>query len=146
MTRYRALLFGQPLGPWRATGGLAAEDAIAAGEASRDQFSGKTYPSPGVKIEKDDGEAPMTPDQERWAEALAVFSSHGNRSEAFIAERLAALADDPAGRTRWRLILDRVRQVQAAAARAAGGVCLIPLDSGKNACAVNRDRLLKLNR
>lgn len=48
-----------------------------------------------------------------------MFSSHGANAEAFIAKQLEALRDDPADRMRWRLTLDRVRQVQATAARAA---------------------------
>ena len=34
----------------------------------------------------------MTPDQERWAEALAVERMHGDDSPRFIAERIGELA------------------------------------------------------
>jgi hypothetical protein len=39
----------------------------------------------------------MTPEQERWAEALAVLKMYGDGAERLIADRIAALAGDPAG-------------------------------------------------
>ncbi len=116
MTRHRALLFGQPLAPWQATRELAEQSAIEAGEGSRDS-AGRVFLSPGVTFEHDDGEAPMTPDMERWAEALQVVKMEGDRAEAFVAERMRALADDAAGRARWRAIGRRVEQIRDAAKR-----------------------------
>ncbi|WP_082006525.1 DUF6961 family protein [Sphingomonas sp. ERG5] len=54
----------------------------------------------------------MTPDRERWAEALAVERQHGDRAPAFIAERAAALAlaGDIAGIARW--IAARIDQLR----------------------------------
>ena len=45
----------------------------------------------------------LTPETERWAEALAVERMHGDGASAFIAERVATLAraGDGAGVTRW---------------------------------------------
>lgn len=52
----------------------------------------------------------MTPDQERWAEALAVERIHGDRAHVHVAERIGALAmsGDAAGVTRWRAIAERL--------------------------------------
>lgn len=113
--RFRALLFGQPLAPWQATKELAEQSAMEAGEASRDPHSGFAFLSPGVTIEKDDGEAPMTPDMERWAEALAIVKMHGARAMEEVEDRIRALAHDSDGQTRWRAIGGRVRQVLDAA-------------------------------
>ena len=57
----------------------------------------------------------MSPDQERWAEALMVNRIHGARASLHVTDRIAALerADDRAGVTRWREIgarLDRLIQ------------------------------------
>ena len=49
----------------------------------------------------------MTPEQERWAEALAVLRMHGTGAEAFIGERIATLA-------RWQAVATRLRQVREA--------------------------------
>jgi hypothetical protein len=54
----------------------------------------------------------MTPEQERWAEALAVIEMHGEAAEAFVSERVAALATDPAGIARWQEIGRRVAQLR----------------------------------
>lgn len=45
----------------------------------------------------------MTPDQERWAEALQVEKQHGENAALFIISRLQALvaAGDAAGMRRW---------------------------------------------
>lgn len=56
----------------------------------------------------------LTPERERWAEALAVQRQHGDAADHFIAERIGALAliGDEAGVARWREIavrLDRLR-------------------------------------
>ena len=55
---------------------------------------------------------PMTPDEERWAEAMAVQRQHGERAPLHVAERIGALAlaGDEEGVQRWREIaiqLDR---------------------------------------
>lgn len=49
---------------------------------------------------------PLTPDQERWAEALQIEKMYGPKAAAFIAERIATLgrAGDAAGETRFRAI------------------------------------------
>ncbi len=116
MTRYRARAFGQPLTPWQATYELAAQSAIEADSAHREPGSGRVYLSPGVEIETDDGEAPMTPDIERWAEALAVVRSKCERARSFADERIADLAGDPFGPARWRMIRSRIVQIMDAAA------------------------------
>jgi hypothetical protein len=54
----------------------------------------------------------MTPDQERWAEALAVIQMHGDQAEAFVAERLVALVSDPAGIARWQEIKRRLTDLR----------------------------------
>lgn len=55
----------------------------------------------------------MTPDQERWAEALAIQRIHGDRAHVWVAERLGALAlqGDVAGVTRFREIAARLDQL-----------------------------------
>jgi hypothetical protein len=52
----------------------------------------------------------LTPDQERWAETLAVQRQHGPRAAVFVAERVAALAlaGDAGGVARWREIAARL--------------------------------------
>ena len=58
----------------------------------------------------------MTPEQERWAEALAVERAHGEGSLAFIADRARALAllGDGDGVQRWRDIAAKFDELQAA--------------------------------
>lgn len=48
----------------------------------------------------------MSPEQERWAEALAVEKLYGKDGPRFIAERIGALAiaGDQAGIDRWKAI------------------------------------------
>jgi hypothetical protein len=75
------------------------------------------YLSPGVETETDDGEAPMTSNIERWAEALAVVRSKRERAHAFADERIADLADDHAGQARWRMIRSRIDQIMETAAK-----------------------------
>jgi hypothetical protein len=60
------------------------------------------------------GTADLTPERERYAEALAVERIHGDQAPAFIAERIGALAmaGDQAGVQRWREIADRLDQLQ----------------------------------
>lgn len=59
----------------------------------------------------------MTPEQERWAEALAVIATHGGGAESFITERIAALVGtgDAAGIARWQEIGRHVAAVRQAA-------------------------------
>ena len=56
----------------------------------------------------------MTPNQERWAEALAVERQHGEDVPRFIAERIGALAlaGDMEGVERWREIATRLDQLR----------------------------------
>ena len=112
MPRFRAQLFGRPISPWRARRELAVVDLLETGEASRDQ-DGVIYYNVGAEIEEDEGDAPMTPDQERWAEALAVDRKHGARSSEFVAARIKALSDagDTAGTRRWREIKARLARL-----------------------------------
>lgn len=58
----------------------------------------------------------MTPDQERWAEALAIERLHGADAPRWIAERVGALAlaGDMAGVQRFRQIAERYEQLMAA--------------------------------
>ncbi|WNO53188.1 DUF6961 family protein [Stakelama saccharophila] len=55
----------------------------------------------------------LTPEEERWAEALAIRRLHGERGPAFIAERIGALAlkGDEAGVARWKEIAQRFDQL-----------------------------------
>jgi HPt (histidine-containing phosphotransfer) domain-containing protein len=57
---------------------------------------------------------PLTADQERWAEALAIERQYGAGAPAFIAERIAALArsSDTAGVERFRQIAARLDQLR----------------------------------
>lgn len=52
----------------------------------------------------------MTPDEERWAEALMVERQHGERAGEHIAERITALAlaGDDEGVARWLEIASRL--------------------------------------
>lgn len=56
----------------------------------------------------------MTPDQERWAEALAIERLHGDRAPVWIAERIGALAlaGDAAGVERFRQIAKRLDELR----------------------------------
>lgn len=61
----------------------------------------------------------LTPDQERWAEALAIERIHGGKAPLHIAERIGELtrADDTNGVKRWREIAHRFDQLRAASIR-----------------------------
>lgn len=56
----------------------------------------------------------MTPDRERWAEALTVEEIHGDSAPAYIAERIGALAieGDFDGVARWQQIATRLDQLR----------------------------------
>ena len=56
----------------------------------------------------------MSPEEERWSEALAVDRQHGPMAPAIIEERIRtlALAGDEAGVKRWREIAARYDQLQ----------------------------------
>ena len=58
----------------------------------------------------------MTPDEERWAEALAVQRRHGEGAQVFIAERIGTLAleGDLSGIRRWKEIAARLDALAAA--------------------------------
>lgn len=62
----------------------------------------------------------MTPEQERWAEALAVLRLRGADARLHVAERIGALAraGDVAGVARWRSIAARLDQLLRPGARA----------------------------
>lgn len=57
----------------------------------------------------------LTPDEERWAEALAIIRIHGDRAEAFISERVASLAaqGQADGVARLEAIATRITQLRA---------------------------------
>lgn len=61
----------------------------------------------------------MTPDHERWAEALAVLRTHGDGVFAHVAERVGALAldGDMAGVRRWREIAAKLDELYEAQER-----------------------------
>ncbi|UZK70455.1 hypothetical protein OKW76_05265 [Sphingomonas sp. S1-29] len=56
----------------------------------------------------------MTPEVERWAEALHVERVHGTKAPTVIAEQMSALAlaGDEAGVRRWKAIAERYDQLQ----------------------------------
>jgi hypothetical protein len=56
----------------------------------------------------------MTPDQERWAEALAIEKWKGEGAPLYVAERIGALAlvEDAAGVARFREIAARLDQLR----------------------------------
>lgn len=57
----------------------------------------------------------MSPDEEDLAAALWVIAQHGSRAEAFVAERIGALAlrGDHAGIVRWRAIAAELQALRA---------------------------------
>ena len=57
----------------------------------------------------------MLPDQERWAEALAVHRMYGEKAAEHVAERIGALAvlGDQNGIDRWMAIAQRLDQLLA---------------------------------
>lgn len=57
----------------------------------------------------------MTPDEERWAEALAIERQHGAMAPMWIAERIGALAlaGNFAGVARFREIAAKYEQLLA---------------------------------
>lgn len=59
----------------------------------------------------------MTPDQDRWAEALAVHRMYGEEAAMHVAERIGALAvaGDQDGIDRWMAIATRLDQLMAGA-------------------------------
>lgn len=60
----------------------------------------------------------MTPERERWAEALAVYRIHGERASDHIAERVTQLAraGDMQGVERWCAIATRLDELIGAEA------------------------------
>ena len=56
----------------------------------------------------------MAPDQERWAEALAIERIHGDRAPLWVAERIGALAlaGDVAGVERFNQIAKRLDELR----------------------------------
>lgn len=58
--------------------------------------------------------ADMTPERERWAEALAVDRQYGEQAPTHVAERIAALAleNDEGGVKRWMQIAARLDQLK----------------------------------
>jgi len=56
---------------------------------------------------------PVTPEQERWAEASAILRIHQDRARVFVAERIGALAiaGDTAGVERWKEIAAKLQQL-----------------------------------
>ena len=62
---------------------------------------------------------PMTDDQERWVEALAIERLHGERAKAWVAERIVAFreAGDSKGVERFSILATRLEQLQFGPAR-----------------------------
>ena len=62
---------------------------------------------------------PMTEDQERWAEAIAIERLHGGRAKAWVAERVVALreAGDSKGVERFSILAARLEQLKFGPAR-----------------------------
>jgi hypothetical protein len=58
---------------------------------------------------------PMTPDEERWAEALIIERMHGEDADDYIAERIAFLSGtgDEAGAQRFQEIAAKLAQLRA---------------------------------
>jgi hypothetical protein len=59
----------------------------------------------------------VTPEQERWAEALAIDRQLGEQAHVHIAERIGSLAvqGDMAGVERWKQIAARLDQLRIGA-------------------------------
>ena len=59
----------------------------------------------------------MTPEQERWAEALAVHRMYGEKAAAHVADRIGALAivGNQDGIDRWKAIARRLDLLSSAA-------------------------------
>ena len=55
----------------------------------------------------------LTPDQERWAEAIAIYRQHGTKAGLWLAGRVEELAraGDAAGVTRFLEIATRLDQL-----------------------------------
>ena len=62
---------------------------------------------------------PMTEDQERWAEAIAIERLHGERAKAWVAERIVAFreAGDVRRVERFSIIGVRLERLQSGPAR-----------------------------
>jgi len=62
----------------------------------------------------------VTPDEERWAEALALDKQYGSDAPKFVAERIGALAlnGDIDGITRWKEIAARLDGLNRSTAQA----------------------------
>lgn len=59
----------------------------------------------------------MTPEEERWAEALAIERLHGDQAPLHVANQIGvcAMSGDAAGVARWKMIavkLDALRSVR----------------------------------
>jgi hypothetical protein len=115
--RFRALSFGRPLGPWRARRVLAQQDAIDAGQGSREWESGLPFMGPGVSIISEPGEVPIKPADQRLAQALAFHRKHGAGALTRAATKQAA-AEDPSVAQLWGEILEELRTIRAEALRA----------------------------
>lgn len=70
--------------------------------------------------------AAVTPDEERWAEALAIEQLHDDRALVWIAERIGALAlaGDVEGVERFRQIAKRLNEL-----RCSNGSGKVPVES-----------------
>lgn len=72
----------------------------------------------------------MLPEAEHWTEARALVHQYRRRALAIADDRIADLASDIAGQTRWRLIRSQIVQILEAeaggAAEASGGSALRP--------------------
>ena len=81
----------------------------------------------------------MTPEQERWAEALAVHRMHGERAAEHVAERIGTLAvgGDQDGIDRWMEIA-RAGSVTRRRAAIAGKILALGAASGYRATQLTK--------
>ena len=112
-TKHRALLFGRPLGPWRAHKGLALQDAIDAGEGSRDPEDGMSYTSVGVTIEEAPDEVTPDADELLSIQALDLLSTRGERASQYVNDQGARAKQEgrPEDAAHWKAVERRLQKI-----------------------------------
>lgn len=115
--RYRAILFGRPAGPWRASMALAQDDAVNSDLATRDPFSGAVYLAAGVTVAKAEGEVETSIEQELWSDALTLVRRDGGRAAKLLHDEIGAPDDDSPDRLRKKRVKVRVEEVLREARR-----------------------------
>jgi hypothetical protein len=96
---------------------LAQQDAIDAGQGSREWESGLPFMGPGVSIISAPGEVPLKPGHQRQEQALAFHRKHGSGALTRAATKHAGAAD-PAEELLWAQIVEELRTIKAEALRA----------------------------